>query len=1164
MREPAITETRSRDVHNVWLSVYCLGVGVAGLLALVVSSRHVAWQQHFWWLLVFVLLSMATKRSAFHIAPRVSHSLVGVVDVSVILIFGPAVGGWVAALSGSLYLFLNALRHGKWQRRTMVELPLLDGGLKALTALVSGAVYELAGGQFPLSAITLPSLPPLIAVFVTWFVLDHLGWAVWMWLQSGGEELNRFLRSMWPTSLLVEFLPLPAAALIAQVFAWDWLPFSLFAVGLILISVVVQRLADAHKQLEARVGELSTLADTGRAIVEAQLDIDQLCELIYQQVSRVVDVSNFHLGLFEGDNLVLKVWVVAGQRQPSQTFALAAREGIVGWTRQTKRALLVRDFEQEMDSLPAKPRYTSKNSPRSAVFVPLVAGEQVIGTMTIQSFQPATYTQDHVRTLSLMANQAAAAIASARLFEKERLRARQLALVGQVSRQTAVITELDTLFRQVVHLIQETFGHYHVGIFTVEPGTELLIFQAGTDPTIPLENYCCQMGEGIIGWVAQRGQLLLINDVSLESRYRFAEAWPEARAELAVPLRVETKVVGVLDVQSDRTNAFGDDDVFVQQALADQISVAIHNASLYDLERRRRQMAEIQRELAQALNSTMELDVLLNLVLVLLAQAIDCDAALILLRTSDMLVVRAAQGVTAADDLIGISFEPGTSPRLDRLSQAQHPILLFSDDDASLEPDLLDVLLGQEIKGGMAVPLLSQEESLGGFLLLSQTPMLYAHEDVQAALIFASQAALAIHNVHLYAAQQEEAWASTALLQVAEAVSSLTTLDEILETIVRITPILVGADRCAILLWDELTQFFVPVQQYGLSPEIADLFWQLRLSPQAIGMAEGEIEAPPVANNLIPLLGEQNLLLLPLQTWGELLGLMAVDYADESPSGIERRRNILTGIANQAAIAIEGDRLAREAADQERLARELEVAQEIQVSFLPQSQPSLPGWEIAAHWRSARRVGGDFYDFLWLPDGQLGLVIADVADKGIPAALFMALSRTLVRVSALTGRGPARALERANQLILSDARSDLFVTIFYAVIDPTTGQMAYTSAGHNPPLLVRADGQVENLHCRGIALGVLEEIQLTDKETHLAPGDTLVLYTDGVTEAINAGEEEFGVERLAEIALARRHESATDILAHVDTAVTTFAAGQPQFDDVTLVVARRVDQGHQE
>ena len=352
----------------------------------------------------------------------------------------------------------------------------------------------------------------------------------------------------------------------------------------------------------------------------------------------------------------------------------------------------------------------------------------------------------------------------------------------------------------------------------------------------------------------------------------------------------------------------------------------------------------------------------------------------------------------------------------------------------------------------------------------------------------------------------------------------------------------------------------MPAKQYGLPPHQTELFWQLQLTPQAIVTLRSDTGGQSLASDIAPALASPNLLVLPLQTRGEILGLLIVGYAEEPHRLSDRWMTILNGVANQTAIALEGERLTREAAEQERLAHELEVAQEIQASFLPESYPALPGWEIAAHWRSARSVGGDFYDFLRLPNGNLGLVIADVADKGIPAALFMALSRTLVRVSALTDRGPAQALERTNELILSDVHSDLFVTVFYVIIDPSTGQVRYSSAGHNPPLLVRADGQVETLHCRGIALGVLDEIHLREKETHLDPGDVLVLYTDGVTEAINAAEEEFDVERLTSVATASRHEPASEILVNVDRAVTAFVDGQPQFDDLTMVVAKRLNQ----
>ncbi|MGC9334282.1 MAG: PP2C family protein-serine/threonine phosphatase, partial [Anaerolineae bacterium] len=258
------------------------------------------------------------------------------------------------------------------------------------------------------------------------------------------------------------------------------------------------------------------------------------------------------------------------------------------------------------------------------------------------------------------------------------------------------------------------------------------------------------------------------------------------------------------------------------------------------------------------------------------------------------------------------------------------------------------------------------------------------------------------------------------------------------------------------------------------------------------------------------------------------------------------------------------------AAEQERMRQELEVAKRIQTSFLPESCPEVPGWELAALWRSAREVGGDFYDFVPLPpdamEGQaggsrMGVVIADVADKGVPAALFMALSRTLVRTMTIDGRPAADAIARANQLIMADARAGLFVTLFYVVLHPGSGDITFVNAGHMPPLwLQAADGAVKQVRVPGVALGIIEQLEFEQHEASLQPGDTFILYTDGVTEATNEQDEMFGRHRLAETARRFRHESAEGLLRRIDEAIAQHVGEVPQFDDLTLVIARRTAQ----
>jgi serine phosphatase RsbU (regulator of sigma subunit) len=272
----------------------------------------------------------------------------------------------------------------------------------------------------------------------------------------------------------------------------------------------------------------------------------------------------------------------------------------------------------------------------------------------------------------------------------------------------------------------------------------------------------------------------------------------------------------------------------------------------------------------------------------------------------------------------------------------------------------------------------------------------------------------------------------------------------------------------------------------------------------------------------------------------------------------ERWLEIIKGIANQAALAVQSDLLQQEMAERERLERELQLAHEIQQTFMPDQWFNLPGWDLAFTWRAARQVAGDFYDFFELPDRRLGLVIADVADKGIPAALFMALTRTLVRAAALEETSPAAAMARVNDLLVPDAQSGMFVTAIYAILSLETGELIYANAGHNLPLLLRSrTRELEQLEKGGMALGVLEGVQLKERVVALEPGDSLIFYTDGVTEAFSAENEIYGEERLQAVIQVADSSSAQAMLDTIDGSVDTFIGDTTLSDDLTLMVLRR-------
>lgn len=244
-------------------------------------------------------------------------------------------------------------------------------------------------------------------------------------------------------------------------------------------------------------------------------------------------------------------------------------------------------------------------------------------------------------------------------------------------------------------------------------------------------------------------------------------------------------------------------------------------------------------------------------------------------------------------------------------------------------------------------------------------------------------------------------------------------------------------------------------------------------------------------------------------------------------------------------------------AEKERMTKELEIGKGIQQSFLPESNPEIPGIDIAAFNIPALEVGGDFYDFIPITEDRWGLVIADVSGKGVPAALFMVISRTLIRAHTTSNRTAVEAVTEANRMICEGSKSCMFVTLFYAILDSKKKTLTYVNAGHNPPLMFRGGSvDIALLKAKGIALGVIEEVELEEVEIELTDDDIVVLYTDGVTEAINEKEEAFGEKRLINVIQENRGLPVGDIIDRIRDEVIAFAGDQPQFDDITLMALR--------
>jgi serine phosphatase RsbU (regulator of sigma subunit) len=478
-----------------------------------------------------------------------------------------------------------------------------------------------------------------------------------------------------------------------------------------------------------------------------------------------------------------------------------------------------------------------------------------------------------------------------------------------------------------------------------------------------------------------------------------------------------------------------------------------------------------------------------------------------------------------------------------------------------------------------SVPLRARDEVMG--ILNVAAPNWDAFDERTLALLtnVGAQMGVALERARLYDMMHERRIQEQAtLLRLSNQLLGRLDLDELLNYLIHEVRQLQDTQACAVLLpgpggqnlyfraaagWrsDPVGHgYHVPVDK-SLSGQV------MRSQKPIVREFIGDVEDLPWVSDWLRQEEFRAEVIIPMVVQGRSIGVMVIDT--QQPRQFEPDDiRFFQLMANQAAIAIERVRLRDEEMRRQRIEEELAVARQIQLSMLPPECPQIPGWEFTAVYEAARQVGGDFYDFFYLrkEPHNLGLVIADVADKGVPAALYMTLSRTAIRSAALDGYSPAKALRRTNRHIQNDSRSDMFLTAFYGVLDTNNGRFCYANAGHNHPFIWRAaTGQIENLVTRGIVLGVLPDIRLQERQTTVAPGDVLIFYTDGVTETFNEAYDEFGSEGLqtAVTDLLAAHPQATTatISAAIQNAVHAFAGPIPATDDFTLVVARRLVGG---
>jgi serine phosphatase RsbU (regulator of sigma subunit) len=662
-----------------------------------------------------------------------------------------------------------------------------------------------------------------------------------------------------------------------------------------------------------------------------------------------------------------------------------------------------------------------------------------------------------------------------------------------------------------------------------------------------------QESEGIVGWVRDNARPLLVRDFAAERNSLPAHPGYDAtnppRSAVFVPLAIEGQVLGVLAVQSRRPGAFGPRDLRLMQLLAAALTVRMALTTMHSEIRYRTLHIALLREISRQVTALKPIRELLTGIVNVTAEALEGYAVRLYEQSAGHLLLRAT---SAQDEAPGAHELP--LPEWLRTSRARCL-------DASW---LGGVEVGTRpgASGHVIIPLRAEDYFLGTLDLQHLDGEPIPQEHAELAETIGAQLALAMLEARNFAQQQEESWVTTVLLEVARHAAQTGDADVALEAVLRLTTLLAGVSWAIVLLpVSEGTLRVGPAA--GLHRRFKGEHVELRISPAEIGLELPQLESETPYRTVLPdHLAEhfetRDALALALSDGKQLLGVLLLEGQELTG----RRPALLTGIAHQISLRLENARLIETVALQRSFEREMSMARGIQESFLPKNPPAADGWEVGITWRLAREVGGDFYDFIPLepgPDGpRWGIAIADVADKGVPAALFMALSRTLLRSVAISRIDPGLTLTRLNDLIISDAQADMFVSVFYAVWEPATGRLTYANGGHNPPMMFEPGSRCSFLAEHQIVLGIEQGVEYKTHSITLDPGSLLVLYTDGVTEAPDANGELFGAQRLEALVLGSGDWGASTLAELIATRVSDFNAEPDLRDDLTAIIIRRL------
>jgi serine phosphatase RsbU (regulator of sigma subunit)/putative methionine-R-sulfoxide reductase with GAF domain len=950
--------------------------------------------------------------------------------------------------------------------------------------------------------------------------------------------------------------------------------------------------------LQRRMDQIEAVAEVGRA-VSSILDLDRLLNELVDLIRARFGYSFVHLFLMQAEKTSLIYRAGSGERskilqKQGLSYQVNDECGIIPWVARNSLTWIANDINHD-------PHYRPSELPpavtQSEMAVPIIFGEEVLGVLDVQSDEMNAFDEDDRSIFEALADTVAVAIRNATLYHSEKWR-RQVAeslreVAGLLSANIATNQVLDAILTEVEKILPCDVSAIWLLDDPDKPGNQddphlTLAAVHGVDAEKVVKAQ--QQQPEVAAWIKKAIKLKEPNIRQSDDPYGplgAAGQFAISYSSIAAPLHVGEIPMGLLTLAHHEPGRYGFESRGMTKAFASYAAVSIQNARLYEKAQEQAWVSTVLLQVAEATQSLTDLDELVAAVTRLSPMLVGVKGCAIYLWDER------EQEYSLLDeyglDRCFLQIDPHQMPAFKNLAKAGQPVFIHNIVD-ELFDDPPEMPVDFEQTGTLLlIPMTAHDNVQGVFLVeyegKDQGDVL-AEEKLSILQGIAHQTVLAIENIRLLEEQQQETYISASLLQVAQTIVTYNDLGDILESIVYLIPVLAGSDACLIYLWNQDHQTYYLSHESGLNKEMAadmrgvvypegkcHLFDTIEKDDQPVVLSLSSIggdfrrfmELDPKNSIQLPSVMHENeelLIAFPLSVKGEVYGVLMVKDPGNQPIYLDKRIEIIRGIAQQTALAILNDRLQREMVGRETLEREFQLAREIQQTFLPNKIPQIDGWDLDARWRPARRVGGDFYDLFYLPGHKLGITIADISDKGVSAALYMTLTRTLMRAVVQEQRTASATLEKVNDLLLSDTPHGVFVTTLMGILDLRTGTFHYANAGHNLPVLRRSpDGEILFLEKGEMAMGVLEHVQYTEHTVEIQPGDMVVFYTDGIPDALNHDQVSFGMERFIDVIRNVKNDGATQLLDAIDETLIVYSGSQIPTDDVTLIGLKRLLPG---